>query len=124
MAQLKGKGITFDFSDFESKMNGLNDKVDAAVNMLASTDAAELASYMKSNRPWTDRTGMAKANLSATVSKPSKHEIRITLAHGVYYGIWLEFAHGKKYAILQPTLNTKGKEVINDFEKLVKKVLS
>ena len=116
--------LTFDFSDFESKMKGLNDRVDAAVAMVAKTDAGELRAYMQANRPWTDRTGEAKRQLNAVVSKPSAHEVRITLSHGVYYGIWLELAHGKKYAILQPTLNTKGKEVIEDFKKLIKKVLS
>lgn len=120
----KGKGITFDYSDFESKMGAIAERVDAGMQMLAQTDASELRAYMQSNRPWTDRTGEAKRQLNAVVSKPSKSEIRITLSHGVYYGIWLELAHGKKYAILQPTLNTKGKEVIDDFEKMIKKVLS
>ncbi len=123
MAMSKSK-ITFDYSDFTKQMTALNDKVDYAVQMLAKTDAGELRSYMQTNRPWTDRTGEAKRQLNAVVSKPSEHEIRITLSHGVYYGIWLELAHGKKYAILQPTLNTKGKEVIKDFEDLIKKVLS
>lgn len=115
MAKLK-----FDESGFD--IDSLGDRVMAAVKMLASTNASRLESYMKRQRPWTDRTGRAKQGLNASVSQPNDHTVRITLAHGVDYGKWLELAHGKKYAIIKPTLNGEGQQVYKDFQNLLEKL--
>lgn len=73
---------------------------------------------MKANRTWTDRTGMAKARLSAKVQEVSQG-FRIVLAHGVSYGLWLELANEKKYAIIQPTILAKSNEVMSGFANLL-----
>ena len=65
---------------------------------------------------------MAKAMLSARVSQPSKNIVRITLAHGVDYGIWLELAHGKNYAIIAPTVREEGPRIIKDLDNLMSKL--
>lgn len=90
--------------------------------MYAATKAAEYEAYMKLERPWTDRTNQAKATLNAKVSKPNKNTVRITLAHGVEYGIWLELAHEKQYAIVAPTVNAKGPEYISNMKNLMAKI--
>ena len=77
---------------------------------------------MKMNRPWTDRTGMAKALLNAKVSQPSPTIVRITLAHGVDYGIWLELAHEKNYAIIAPTVREEGPRIVSDLDNLMSKL--
>lgn len=106
--------LDWESSEANKKMNEMPTKLTTAVMMYAATKAPQLRSYMQANRPWTDRTGKAKATLNATVSKPQTNVVRITLSHGVYYGIWLELAHEKNYAILAPTLNTQGPKVITD----------
>ena len=88
----------------------------------ATTKAVELQCRMQQNRPWTDRTGKAKATLSAKVSQPSATTVRITLAHGVDYGIWLELAHAKKYAIIEPTIRLEGPRVVKEMAKLMDKM--
>ena len=35
-----------------------------------------------------------------------------TIAHGVYYGVYLEYAHERKYAILERTITKVGMEQI------------
>lgn len=117
-------GIRIDYSDFENKMKSLKRKVESSIDMFAATEAQQLQAYMKTNRPWTDRTGEAKRQLSATVSKPSAHETRITLAHGVYYGIYLEFCFERRYAIIQPTLLVKGEDFKRDVDELIRRILS
>lgn len=97
-------------------------KVMAVSLMYADTQASHLRSYMQTHRPWRDRTGEAKRRLNAQVSQPNDHTIRLTLSQGVDYGFWLEMANEKKYAIVQPTLETKSQEVVAGFEKLMDKI--
>lgn len=103
-------------------LDRMSDKLGAMLLMYASTKAVELQAKMKQNRPWTDRTGMAKATLNTKVSQPDDHTIRITLAHGVDYGIWLELAHEKNYAIVGPTVQREGPRVVSDLHDLMAKI--
>lgn len=118
-------GFSFDFSSssLEGGLNQLEAKALATTKMYASTQALELQAYMKQNRPWTDRTGLAKAMLSATVSQPSTHVVRVTLAHGVDYGIDLELKNNGNYAIVRPTLATQGPKVMNGFNGMLSTML-
>ena len=97
-------------------------KLGAVVLMYSETKARQLQSQMKKNRPWTDRTGMAKALLNAKVSQPESNIVRITLAHGVEYGIWLELAHEKNYAIIAPTIRQEGPRIVEDLSDIMSKL--
>lgn len=101
---------------------GLDDlKKVAAVRIYAETQAKTLEGYTKENRPWTDRTGDARKRLTGYVTDIPKG-YRINLAHGVDYGVWLELAMEKKYAILEPTIRLKGPEVIKGMENLLERI--
>ena len=91
----------------------------AAVKMYAETQAKNLEGYAKENRPWTDRTGDARKRLTGYVTE-IENGYRINLAHGVDYGIWLELAMEKRFAILEPTIRLKGAEVIRGARQLWK----
>lgn len=120
-----GSGLTIDWenSNLSKKMDVVGEKVGAAMLMYMATKASEVKAYMKLNRPWTDRTNMAKATLDTKVSQPNSNTIRMTLSHGVEYGIWLELAHNKNYAIIAPTLNVKAPEVIKGMQGLISKIV-
>lgn len=109
-------------SDMMTKMSNLGVKMGAAVLMYANTKAVQLESMMKQRRPWTDRTGMAKAMLKARVSQPNANTIRITLSQGVSYGVWLELAHEKKYAIIDPTIKAESPKIVKDLSSVISKV--
>lgn len=109
-------------SNLSKNLDKMSTELGAVLLMYSATKASELESKMKINRPWTDRTGMAKATLSAKVSQPDKNTIRITLAHGVEYGIWLELAHGKNYAIVAPTIREEGPRIVSDLNNLMSKL--
>lgn len=109
-------------SDLFRNLENMPDKAKAAILMYANTSAAKLESDMKANRPWTDRTGAAKQRLSGSASIPDPDKIRITLSHGVDYGLWLEYAKEKKYAILEPTIRLKGPEVVKGMKNLLDKM--
>ena len=114
--------IKYKGSSLDKGLDRMSVKLGAAVLMYANTKAVEIQSKMKVNRPWTDRTGMAKATLTTRVSQPESSIVRITLAHGVDYGIWLELAHEKNYAIIQPTINEEGPRFVKDLNGLMNKI--
>lgn len=114
--------LDYDKSSLSKNLDKMSVKLGATILMYAATKASELQAKMKKNRPWTDRTGMAKATLNAKVSQPDENTIRITLSHGVSYGIWLELANGKKYAIVEPTIREESPRVIEDLENLMSKL--
>lgn len=106
-------------TQFEMNISPLNKgitmmgvKMKQVLCMYMVTKAAELESKMKTKRPWVDRTGMAKMTLTARVSQPSQTTLRITCAYGVDYGIWLELAHGKNWAIVAPTIREEAPKII------------
>lgn len=94
-------------SDMESKLLRLSERSDAAIRVFAEQGATKLRSYSQTHARWTNRSGTARQRLNAYVSAVETG-YRITLAHGVEYGIWLELAHEKKYSIIPETINYVG----------------
>lgn len=123
------QGVTFSWDPTKNpdaiskKLLGMETKLAAAILMYCQTKAMTLESTMKLNRPWTDRTGMAKATLNTSVSQPDENTVRITLAHGVDYGIWLELAHEKNYAVIAPTIDTEGPKVIEGLQGILDRLV-
>ena len=114
--------LNYDESTLKKNIDKMSTKLGAVVLMYAATKASEIQSKMKLNRPWTDRTGMAKALLNAKVSQPSQNIVRITLSHGVSYGIWLELANEKNYAVIAPTVRDEGPRIVQDLDNLLAKL--
>ena len=111
--------IDYPSSSLSRGLENMQNKIGIAVKMYAITKASELEAKMKLQRPWTDRTGLAKSTLNAQVSQPNPNLIRITLAHGVDYGIWLELAHEKNWAIIGPIITQESPNVVNDMNNLM-----
>jgi hypothetical protein len=73
--------------------------------------AKQVEEYAKANAPWEDRSGDARAGLTAE----ARHRLLynyIDLYHTVDYGIWLEIRWDGRYAIIEPTLEHFGPEVM------------
>ena len=110
-----------DTSQLFKKIGELNKKFDTAMMMYANTQSKKLESYMKVNRPWTDRTGEAKRRLSA-MAEEVPEGVQIVLSHGVSYGIWLELSHENRYAIISPTIRVKSQEVMKGCQNLIDRI--
>lgn len=119
---MASSNFNINIDKMSKNLDNFQDRFKYAVKMYAVTKASELESLMKANRKWTDRTGMAKARLKAEVSEPNENKIRITLSHGVEYGIWLELANEKNYAIIQPTLSQQSPKILQGLDNLMNKV--
>lgn len=112
-------GYSMDTKGLQNSLENFMYKTDTAVRMYGETAALRLEGYAKKNAPWTDRTGDARKRLKATLSRKSSTVYRITLAHGVNYGVYLELAHNKKYATIAPTINHKSPEILKGLNQLL-----
>ena len=119
---MEASNFTINIDELSQNLDEFQDRLKYAVQMYASSKANEFEALMKANRKWTDRTGMAKARLNASISEPDENTIRITLAHGVEYGIWLELANEKNFAIIAPTLSQQGPRVIEGLNDLMNEI--
>lgn len=115
-------GLEFDLSGMISGLANCESKADMAIRMLAEQGALQLQNSARENRKWTDRTGHARQRLTGYVGKiPEGY--RITLAHGVDYGIWLELAHEKRFSIIPQTIEYVGTfEIMPGFQRLIERL--
>lgn len=103
-------------TNLEHLTKSFKQKVDQVVGQASG----ELETHMKINRKWTDRSTRARQGLSGKWAKgDTDYDWIITLSHSVSYGVFLELAHEKKYAIIQPTILLKGPEVMKAFNNLL-----
>ena len=96
-----------------------------ALEGVALQYAPQIESYMKAERPWTDRTSAARNGLAAEVSRYGngyRRGIKLEFGHGraIEYGKYLEFKNGGAYAIVKPTLDRYGAEIARAVEELLK----
>lgn len=108
--------------ELEDVLDEMQQKQETAIMMYAQTGAKKFEAYAKENRRWVDRTGRARKTLVGYVTRYS-HSVRVYIAHGVFYGIYLELCHEKKYAILAETIKKKSKEILEGFQGLLEELV-
>lgn len=104
-------GIRMDTSEVRKRLHALPVVVDRLVETVLEYHAPQVASYAKDNAPWSDVTGNARNGLDAKTYRDGTKR-GIVLFHQVPYGIWLEVRHDGRYAIIDPTIQAQGPEVM------------
>ena len=89
---------------------------------IAQEFASELVDYARKNAPWNDRTGDARDGLEAEVRLENK-SLEIDLYHTVDYGVWLEIRWGGRYAIIIPTVEQKGSELLDRMNNILSEII-
>lgn len=109
-----GKGLlTVAWKD-EGLLSGINngEKVlGRELDLLCEYYAPQIEGWMRTNAPWTDRTGNARNGLGARAYS-SREEHGIVLFHQVPYGIYLETRFSGRYGIVVPALEEWGGRVM------------
>lgn len=82
------------------------DRAHQAVLTVAKLVADEAEARAKAEAPWTDRTGNARQSLRGEAVALGRETVAIYLSGGMDYSKWLELAHGEKYRIILPTLES------------------
>ena len=103
------------------RMADFSGRAPIAIHMYAETAAKKLESSAKQHAPWTDRTGHARQRLTGKVEGVA-NGYKIILAHGVDYGIWLELAHEKRFATIEPTIQREGPQIMRGFTHLLERL--
>ncbi len=90
----------------------LNDECRERVKKRLEDFSSEIEAEMKRRAPWQDRTGAARAGLKASLKVEDDGVFSIHLEHTVPYGIYLEFAMEKRFAVLAPTMNSVSPQLV------------
>lgn len=86
--------------------------------------ANKMVKTAKQTRPWTDHTHLAKNSLNGGASKAGAGRVRIELAHGIHYGVYLElkhFRHKGNLAIVFPTVKKMAPEIIRGWGNVIRR---
>lgn len=109
-----------EFGEMRQNLESLPERKRRALIAYGNTAAVKLQGEAQMSRTWTDRTAQAVQRIKG-YCKTTDTGIRIYLAHGVDYGVHLEFDYGKKYAVIYPTLRRKGPEIMAGAAKVIRK---
>lgn len=77
-----------------------------AVALLAVTEAVafKMEEWAKNNKRWKDISSNAVDGLTGKAYWENAHTLVCSISHTMDYGVWLELAHEKKYAILEESI--------------------
>lgn len=112
------KGIVWTQNDLSPNLASLQSRMEAAVFAAMSMYSSRVEAYAKGNAPWNDQTGNARNALSAEAYRTAG-ATGIVLYHQMPYGIWLEVRWGGRYAIIIPTIERMGPEVMTAIRGLL-----
>lgn len=90
----------------------------AGLHDLGGVSAARVEGAAKAGAPWTDRTGNARQGLFGRAI-PTPTGVLVVLGGTASYQIWLELAHGGRYAIILQTLEAEHPALLADAAALV-----
>jgi hypothetical protein len=119
LASYAKKSISFNTKDMQERIRKLSIEEREACIAKLKDDANAMVNYAKSNAPWTDRTGNARAGLRSYVTETKNNLFRIILSHGVYYGVYLEYYYEGRFAIILPTIEVYAPEIMRSFSGLL-----
>lgn len=115
MARVK---VSYDDKRLKKNVQRLDSNLKRNVAAVVDRHAAITTGWIKQNAPWTDRTGAARTGLVAIPNSAKDYE-EIFMAYSVNYGIWLEVANDRRYAIIGPAMRIMGKELIDSLQYLL-----
>lgn len=95
-----------------------DEAIHEGVLQIANLYAPEVASWMKQNASWQDRTGNARQSLDSEVIELTE-AIVLAFGHGVDYGRFLENANAGRYAIVGPALDYFAPRIWADVQRMM-----
>lgn len=109
--------FTLDCSGLSRSLSELEQRRLAYQQFYAQTAAKQLETFAKADAPWRDRSGHARGGITGRAERRGS-VITITLSGSVHYLVYLELAHGKRWAVLWPTLQRHRQQILNGFAKI------
>lgn len=88
-------------------------KLEAEIATIVDYSATRAEAYARENAPWTDRTGNARSGLFTAPFHAFGSNHGYDISHSVPYGIYLETRWEGRYAIIEPTVQAMGPELMS-----------
>lgn len=114
-------GITWDDRALFNRLKTFNARADRFITAATAYHATRAVAYARQNAPWTDRTSNARNGLFARAEREAP-VYRIIVGHSVPYGIWLEVRWSGRYAIIRPTIDHEGPELMKTIQPMFSKM--
>lgn len=88
---------------------------------VAHQRAEDATQWMKDNAEWQDQTGAARAGLHVKELESPGVLTELVFSHdeSLDYPIWLEIAHGGKFAIIAKAIDVWGPILMNDLQRIM-----
>lgn len=119
---MKVSGVTIETGEISKMIAAIEvaeSRLREALKVVSDTAAKKMVEWAQDNKPWTDITSDAKRLMTGEAYWEDKETLTIAIMHNVEYGIWLELAHEKKYAILEQAIESQRMELLKQYEKLL-----
>lgn len=116
-------GISIDVDSINqvlSNLEAFNDRLRAALVLDAQNIAREMERWTKENAKWEDRTSNARQFLKSHVKWVHTDELIVSMIHHVEYGVYLELANERKYAILEEAIHKYAPEFIEGWKQIIR----
>ena len=110
-------GFQMDTSGLSRAMFDMQKRQMERMTSYAQVAAKTMEADAKVSAPWSDHTGNARGGISGN-SVRSGSIFAITLSGSVRYMVYLELAHGKKWAILWPTMQKHQQQILDTFARI------
>lgn len=105
-------------SDVLNNLSGIQTRIQAAAKVYGDTAAAQLEAEAKSNAPWNDITGNSRQTIQGDCQMLG-NVARISISGFTPQFKFLELAHEKKWAILNPTIMKNASKIAEGFKKII-----
>ena len=119
---MKVSGIIIDDSAIKKMINEtgkIENRLKESLRIISDIAAKKMADWGRINAKWTPRTGDAQKYLTGEAYWENNEILTVAVMHNINYGIWLELAHEKKFAILEQSIETQREELMKQYGKLL-----
>ena len=120
--RFEAEQLRHNLGQMRERVGDIPKQTDRIIKATMSRQGTISTASMKTNAPWTDDTGAARAGLHSinvnTRLAGDNARYELILSHTVFYGIWLEIANSGRYQIIMPEVRKAGKQIMEDLEDL------
>ena len=118
---MNGCSISWNTKDVLKRLEQMQAKTRASLQIIADTAAKSMEKYAKTNARWTDRTGNARQRLKGS-TRWEQEALIAAISHNVDYGMWLELCNEKKYAILEEALDSQAQNLLDAYQRFLEQL--
>lgn len=120
MAQVSN--VTIDSNSVRTVIDGLTEvetRLKEALRILTDTAGKKMREWAQTNATWENRTGNARQGIGEKTYWEDDTTLTLAIFHQMEYGVWLELAHERKYAILEQAIESQREELMRAYKRLV-----